>query len=60
MLFDFEEIPNGFLTKLNYKTQKTSTKNERVNERVNEINEREQTLIQLINKYPKITQQQLS
>ncbi len=62
MCFDFNEIPNGFLVELNYKDQKISSekRNERINERINALTENERSILEAIEKNPRITQAQLA
>jgi ATP-dependent DNA helicase RecG len=58
MRFDFNEIPNGFLVELNYRDQKTSY--EKINERINTLTQNERSIMEAIEKNPRITQAQLA
>ena len=56
MVFDFDEIPNGFLAALKYKTQKISTKNDTVNDTVKRID----LIIEEFKKNPHVSYEELS
>ncbi len=55
-------IPNGFLVELNYKDQKISSekRNERINERINALTKNARSILESIEKKPRITQVQLA
>ena len=55
-------IPNGFLVELNYQDQKISSekRNERINERINALTKNERSILESIEKNPRITQVQLA
>ena len=60
MVFDFDEIPNGFLAALKYKTQKISTKDDTVNDTVNDTVKRSDNILKEIEKNPYLSYVELS
>ena len=60
MLFDFDEIPNGFLATLKYKTQRISTKDDTVNDTVNDTVKRIDLIIKELKINPHVSYEELS